>query len=258
MLELSPDRVHVYFAFQNEIKDGKLLDAYMGLLSGEERQQQQRFYFSRDRHRYLVTRALVRTMLSDYSAVRPEDWRFTPGAHGRPEITNPAPFDTPLSFNISHTRDMIMLGIAQRAIGVDVESVQIERSSLEIARRYFSSREVTDLNAVPQAEQYEHFFHYWTLKEAYIKARGMGLSLPLEQFSFYFPGARDIKISFDPELDDRPEHWRFWLFKPTADHVAAAGLEGPGELPEQLEIKKIVPLDSVAPFACRVLRQSTD
>ena len=256
MLELPPDRVHVYFVRQDEIKDRELLDAYGNLLSIEEKRQKQRFYFSRDSHRYLVTRALIRIVLSEYSSIKPRDWRFKPNPHGRPEIINREPFSIPLSFNISHTRDMIMLGIARRSIGVDVENTRISRSFLEIADRYFSPREVDDINSLPKYERYDRFFYYWTLKEAYIKARGMGLSLPLRQFSFYFPGREDIKIDFEPGLNDRSGRWHFWLLKPTTDHIAAVGLDCPEKLTHQLQIKKIVPMDSVAPFSCTILRKT--
>ena len=256
MLELPPFCIHLYFTFQNEINDRELLDSYQGLLSEEEQRQQQRFYFAKDQHRYLLTRVLTRTTLSKYSSIKPEDWKFTKNAYGRPEIENKDPFEPPLSFNISHTSDMIMLGVAQQTIGLDVENVQIDRASLEIAHRYFSSREVNDLNSLPANQRHEHFFYYWTLKEAYIKARGRGMSLPLRQFSFYFPEPRDIKITFDPRLNEKPEHWRFWLLKPTMNHVAAIGLKHIKELCYRLEIKKIVPLYSDMPFECTVFRQS--
>lgn len=147
-----------------------------------------------------------------------------------------------------------MIGIAQQSIGVDLENINTKRPTIEIADRYFSAREFEDLNSFPVNEQYERFFHYWTLKEAYIKAMGRGLSLPLSRFSFYFSGERDIKISFDPRLTDRPEHWRFWLLRAAKDHVAAVGLYNPEEINHDLEIREMTPLASDSSLPCEILR----
>lgn len=242
MLSIGSDEIHLWLAFDREIRDAGLLAAYHRLLNSEERQQEQRFHFARDRQQYLVTRALTRSVLSYYAPVAPQDWRFRKLEHGRPQIINPQAGD--LVFNLSHTAGLIVLGITRGGeLGVDTENI-IERSPpLEISRRYFSPRETGDLLALPQALQAERFFHYWTLKESYIKARSMGLALPLEQFSFLFPAENEIDIAFDPRLDDQPERWHFRLLRPTPEHLlAVCAAHAPASPPRRLSLRRIVPL----------------
>lgn len=222
MLSIDSDEIHLWLAFDREIRDPGLLAAYRRLLNPEERQQEQRFHFAKDRHQYLVTRALTRSVLSCYAPVAPRDWRFRKQEHGRPQIVDPQAEG--LVFNLSHTAGLIVLGITRDGeLGVDAENIAERNPPLEISQRYFSSRETSDLTALPREAQAERFFHYWTLKESYIKARSMGLSLPLEQFSFRFPGANGICLGFSDELsrDDLPENWHFWLLQPGPEYVLA-------------------------------------
>src|SRR5579872_2711510 len=185
MMRLENTEVRLWFVFCREIQDEALLARYRTLLSEVERQQERRFYFPQDRHRYLLTRALVRTVLSRYLPVLPQDWQFAADEHGRPHIVNSVPGVDDLSFNISHTREIVMLGVTKRsALGVDVEGANADTATVALADRYFSVAEAASLRALPQAAQSERFFDYWTLKESYIKARGLGLALPLQGFGF--------------------------------------------------------------------------
>lgn len=125
MLELTPCCVHLWMTFPNEIQDGSLLHAYQRLLTEEELYQQKRFYFAEYRHRYLVTRAMLRTLLSRYARTKPEDWRFTENPYGRPEILSKDDNEKSIVFNISHSKDLILCGIVrQQPLGVDVENIQ--------------------------------------------------------------------------------------------------------------------------------------
>lgn len=191
------------------------------LLSDAEREQQQRFYFADDRLRYLVTRAMVRTVLSRYAQVAPQAWTFDTNAYGRPGIG--AAHDVPpLSFNVSHSRGLIALAVSGgRALGVDVENVALRQPALEVADHFFSHSEVAALNQLPEALRHERFFEYWTLKESYIKARGMGLTLPLDQFSFHFPNERTLRLAIAPSLGDDAAHWQFWHCRPAPDYQLA-------------------------------------
>src|SRR5262249_34435137 len=155
--------------------------------------QRDRFHFPSGRRDYLVTRALVRLALSRYAAVPPERWRFTKGRYGRPEIAEP--LITPrLRFNVSHTVGMVACLITvERDVGVDVETTARAGRPLEIADRYFSPAESRTLRRLPGAEQRDRFFEYWTLKESFIKAMGVGISMGLKTFSFD-PDANPIRI----------------------------------------------------------------
>lgn len=257
MLETSPDNVDVWLVFPDEIGDVQLLDQYRQLLTDKERAQEKRFHFARDQHRYLVTRALVRTVLSRYARVKPEQWSFSSNAYGKPEIANACLADEKISFNVTHTHGLIVLGVASdKLLGVDAENTCVRRAPVEVARRYFSSDEVAALNARSAAERHDRFFEYWTLKEAYIKARTMGLSIPLDQFCFRFRPDSSLTISFHPFLNDCSSRWRFWQFRISFKYLMAICVENKGGALNHLNIKKIIPLSSEEIFACTLLRKS--
>jgi len=221
-LALREQDIDVWLAFYDDIADERRLSSLRMLLSDAEREQEKRFYFADDRQRYLVTRALVRTVLSRYAALAPADWMFLTNAYGRPEIANRADEAQGLCFNISHTRGLIALGVCrQRALGVDVENVVARQVSTGIADRFFSPSEVAELAGVAHERRQDRFFEYWTFKESYIKAKGMGLSIPLDQFSFHFPHERAVRMSVNPELGDDESRWSFWQFRPTPAHLLA-------------------------------------
>jgi len=234
-----PD-VHVWLTRPEDITDPALLDAYENLLSDSERERRQRFRFERDRHTYLVTRALARTVLSSHSDVAPKDWVFEIGDHGKPEI---APeFESRLRFNLSHTRGMVACAVTlDRDVGVDVETVDRRTETTKIADRFFSPSEVEDLFALPPEQQRERFFTYWALKESYIKARGLGLAIPLGSFSFHVRGDAPIGISFDASLGDDPTAWQFRHEWATEVHSLAVGVVRTGADME-ITIRETVPV----------------
>ncbi|HEX6101230.1 MAG TPA: 4'-phosphopantetheinyl transferase superfamily protein [Thermoanaerobaculia bacterium] len=257
MIALDSDDIHLWLSSYEEIADERLHAAYRELMSAEERVQEPRFYFARDRRRYLVTRALVRTVLSRYLPVRPADWKFVPNAYGRPSAANAEAQAAGLTFNISHTHSMIVLGITKnRELGVDVENIAAREVSIAVADRFFAPQEVRVLNAAPQHEQHYRFFEYWTFKESYIKARGMGLSLPLDKFSFQYPGEGAVEIAIDQELADDAERWQFWQFRPTPEYLVAVCAERRGDAP-RVRVRQTIPMLSEQPLEPQFLRTST-
>lgn len=218
---LDERRIDVWHLQPEDARDPALLSAYWALLSTEEKARSRRFVFERDRHRHVVTRVLVRAALSRYAPVEPACWNFRENDYGRPEIAGPVGAGR-LRFNVSHTTGFIVCGVGlERDFGLDVEDLRRSGPTFEIANRYFSPIEVEDLRRQPPGERATRFLEYWTLKEAYIKARGMGLSIPLEQFSFHIGQHGPIRISFDPQLDDDPGGWHFELLRPSRHHVLA-------------------------------------
>jgi len=194
------------------------LDSYQALLSADERERMARFVFDRDRRAFLVTRAHVRTMLSRYAAVAPADWRFVESVHGRPEIFDRPASAPDLRFNISHTDGLIACAVTiGREVGVDVEHIG-RHLTHDVAGRFFAPDEVTDLRRLPLEDQERVFFDYWTLKEAYIKARGFGLALPLADFAFKLNPPGPPAITFEPSLEDDPSTWQFMQDWPTPQH----------------------------------------
>jgi 4'-phosphopantetheinyl transferase len=256
-IPLPPAEIHLWLAFYDEITEEHLHSAYRELLSAAEKEQEQRFYFAKDRRRYLITRALVRTVLSRYLSIHPKEWIFSTNAYGRPDIANRQARDACLVFNISHTHSLIVLGVTKRrALGVDVENFRAREVSIDIADRYFAPQEVAVLTAAPPHQQQYRFFEYWTFKEAYIKARGMGLSLPLEKFSFFYPDDRAVQIAIQPELDDDSVRWQFWQFRPTSEYMVAICAERVGAQSARLIVRQAIPMLSEKQIAFEFLRVS--
>jgi 4'-phosphopantetheinyl transferase len=243
MLPLAKNAIHVWLAYYDELIDEGMYIAYRSLLSSDEAMQQLRFHFERDRRRYLVTRALVRTVLSRYEPVSPRDWVFSANAYGRPQIENRETINAGLTFNISHTDNLIVLGVTKgRELGVDVENVRARQISIDIADRFFSPPEVAALALVPPDQQQGRFFEYWTLKESYIKARGLGLAIPLDKFGFHYPRERSVKIVIDPGLEDDVERWQFWQFRPMPEYVVAVCAERVDTDPPIVVVRKVTPM----------------
>jgi 4'-phosphopantetheinyl transferase len=224
-IPLAKREIHLWLAHYDHVDDG-LRDACRSVMSAEELAQEPRFFFARDRLRYVVTRWLARTVLSRYLPVEPTAWHFSTNDFGRPAIDVQRHGDTGLTFNISHTHSLIVLGVAcERALGVDVENVVARKAALGVADRFFAPAEVAALFALPEPLQHDAFFEYWTFKESYIKARGMGLSLPLDRFGFRYPDASTVAIDIDPELEDCASRWQLWQFRPTPAYLVAVCAE---------------------------------
>ncbi len=246
LLKLSVGEVHLWLTFPNLIQEPDLLTTYNKLLTEEEQNKKQRFHFQKHQHQYLITRALIRSILSRYIALEPHTWQFKKNKYGRPEVITDI---LPLRFNLSHTDDLIICGVMlEKDIGVDVEGINRKNATKDIATRFFSTQEVIDLFSKPNSR---NFFDYWTLKESYIKARGMGLSLPLHKFTFYI--ADNIKISFNSDIHDDPNQWQFWLLEPTPQHRIAISVRSKMKL--NLSIKTTIPLISEQKFICPILKR---
>lgn len=183
-------------------------------LSPDERQRAARVISSEARRQFVLARALLRRALSYCASVPPTQWVFTPDAFGKPHVAEPA--GAHLSFNVSHTRGLAVCAVAQDGeVGVDVEHGSRTLDLPGLAGQLFSAREMERFESLePQAAR-DYFFAIWTLKEAYLKARGVGLSQPLGSVSFELAGADGAQCSDT----DRP--WHFVRSQPTRAHVLA-------------------------------------
>jgi 4'-phosphopantetheinyl transferase len=225
-MTISSHQIDIWFAYDEKIQDTHLLSQYFDILSDSERIQQKRFHFEKHRHQYLITRALVRSVLSHYdNSLKPNQWEFTKNKYGKPSVSNSAR-ENAVQFNLSHTDQLVVMAVTHhKEIGVDVEYLPRLGKPLEIANHFFSPNEVKQLLALPAEQQRNRFFDLWTLKEAYIKACGMGLSIPLDHFSFSFSDQKKIQIEFIPERNDQPELWQFWQIKPNDVHKVSMALK---------------------------------
>ncbi len=218
MTERLGNDLHVWLCQVDQVRGTRLLESCSLWLDDEETKRWKRFMFDRDRHLFLVAHALVRRVLSLYVDAAPAQWRYSVGEHGRPEIAVPEAVDG-LRFNLSHTPGLAAV-VVNRDIdcGVDVE-VRRDVDYLSVSKRVFSGAERSSMLALPESQQRARFLEYWTLKESYIKARGMGLALPLEQFAFSV--GTPITVDIDPVLEDDPDDWQFDLRCPTGQHQLA-------------------------------------
>ena len=244
---ISADEIHLWYVHNENIQDPYFISQYYTLLNDEEQLQQKRFYFEKHRHQYLLTRAMVRSVLSQYeNKISPEKWEFEKNAYGKPFISNSAS-TLPLHFNISHTDELIVMGVTlHQEIGVDVEYLPRVGKTLDIANSFFSPTEIKQLFDLPQEKQKNRFFDLWTLKEAYIKACGMGLSIPLDHFSYCFSEHGKISIEFKPERNDQPELWQFWQVHPNDTHKISVAIKGDKiNCPYSVSMRTIVPLSDI-------------
>jgi 4'-phosphopantetheinyl transferase len=243
-LPLPQNEVHIWVTDPGEVRDAELLGRYHALMNTDERRKHDRYRTGAHRHACLVTRALVRTTLSRYCPeIDPAAWEFVEVGNGRPELAR-GQVSLPLRFNLSGTGGLIACAVTlERAIGIDVERLEPHRNTSAIADRFFAPAEVRDLRAHPPNRQLERFYHYWTLKEAYIKARGLGLAIPLDRFGFDLPPGGPIRIRFDARLDDDPAAWHFVLARLMPQHVLALAVERRGPPDVRVRIRPVVPLE---------------
>jgi 4'-phosphopantetheinyl transferase len=171
---------------------------------------------------YLVAHVLVRTVLSRSARVAPHTWRFRNGKHGRPEIDG-TPDVHGLRFNLSHTRGLVGCAVRWGSdIGIDLEAIEGGRPvPVHIADRSFAPPETSALRAAPPTERARLFYAFWTLKEAYLKARGLGLAVPLDWVTFALHPGLPIVVHFHPGLGDVADAWEFRLIDPTPCHLLA-------------------------------------
>lgn len=196
------------------------------LLSADERQRADRFHFQRDREHFVAARGGLREILGRYTGAPPQSLRFSYDSYGKPSLSVEAGVAPP-RFNVSHSGGLALYAVTDgRDVGVDIERVREDFAGLDIAERFFSPDEVATLSALPIGERAAAFFDCWTRKEAYIKARGLGLSHPLHLFTVSLaPGhpAALLRTDDDPQEAAR---WSLVELFPGEGYRAALALEG--------------------------------
>ena len=223
-LNLTPAEVHIWQAALDLPPDR--VERLCGLLSPAERAKAERFHFERDRRRFIVAHGTLRLILGRYLAIGPERVLFRYGEHGKPFLADKAARNV-LQFNMSHAQELALYAFnLERAIGVDIEYLRPQTDVEALAIRFFSPRESAMLLALPAEQKLAAFFRGWTRKEAYLKAKGVGLSQPLDQFTVSFVGdqpARLLETHNDPEEADR---WSLQALNPAPCYAGAVAVEG--------------------------------
>ena len=215
---LAPLTIDVWYRATEALDDAETAQQLIDL-SAAELARHERFVFARDRRDFAAAHALLRRALSRYADVAPRAWEFVEEPGGKPGLAAIAGAPA-LSFNLSHTHGLVACAIAGGPrIGVDVESVErvVDDS---VAERFFSDEENRALRRCgTPLDQARRFFALWTLKEAYIKAIGQGLSHPLNTIVFEIQA--DGAVAFTPPARVAAESWQFALFAPTDRHCLA-------------------------------------
>ena len=222
-LTLPGDAVHIWRA-SLEVH-GEQLERLLATLSDDEQKRAARFHFKKDRDHFAAARGALRDILSRYLLIDPATIVFQYSDYGKPDLDHNV-IDSELRFNVSHSHGMALIAITNGLeVGVDIEFPREDLSDEQIARRFFSSKEVEALLALPKSLQNIAFFKCWTRKEAYIKGIGEGLSMPLDQFDVTMvPGepARLLQTRPDPNEATR---WTLFEILPGRGFIAALAIQ---------------------------------
>ncbi len=191
-------------------------------LCPEELERARRFHFSRHRTRYVIAHGALRGILSRYVQIAPSEVRFRHNAHGKPFLATGS-----IQFNLTHSHDLALVAVtSNRKIGVDVEWIRQDIEYEQIARRFFSPIEAERLNRCPESERPSAFFHCWTRKEAWIKAKGQGFSIPLDRFHVSVdPQLENIALTVDQD-EESDTQWMLCRLAPHDAYAATVAVEG--------------------------------
>ena len=221
-VKLQPGEVHVWFARLDRTPER--LIRMRTVLNVDETARADRFLMEVHRTRFIAGRAILRDMLAGYLDQRPEAIQFVYNEWGKPALA-PEFVTLDVRFNLSHSQGLAMYAfVLERDVGVDIEMIRAEVANERVAENYFSPREVQTLRALPREDQVEAFFNCWTRKEAYVKARGQGLSIDLKSFDVSLVPGEEAKIL---RGDDR-DIWSMVSFNPEHECVAALATQGSG------------------------------
>ena len=211
MLPPKDNHVHVWLMFHDKLPVPQQLSPST-LLSKQEQMRQQRFATPELRYRFQCRREMLRRSLTLYRPdIRESDWIFSQNEYGKPQIHN-TQSQNQLYFNLSHTSGLTVLAISKiEECGIDIENTTVRKpnSYLDIADRFFTEPESAQIKHGSAHEQIQRFFDFWTLKEAYIKAVGKGLSLGLDRFQFVIKPDTPIAIEFPAPAIDQANTWAF-------------------------------------------------
>lgn len=217
--------VEVWLARPESLPAEELTQICFPLLSEEEQQRSQRFHFEHDRTHYLAAHALLRLCLGQHLGCPPQQVSMAAGRNGKPELTGQLSAGQ-LTFNLSHTRGMVACVVTRgRSCGIDVEGIRVMTEMEGMARAVYSDAEIAWLGRLEDAIRTRAFFTLWTLKEAYIKATGLGMSAPLKQIALDPEALSVIDLSAPAQS---PDAWLFDHWHPGPGHALAVACDNTG------------------------------
>jgi 4'-phosphopantetheinyl transferase len=253
LIDLPEGDVHLWAAFPDEWAASSRIASARDILDDGEIARMERFRFPGHRHLFLVSHLLVRTALSRYADLPPDAWRFTNDENGKPRI-DPAAGPVSLSFSLAHTAGLAVVALARGIdVGTDCERIGRRMDAEGLSRRFFAREEVAALENLPPGRREERFPLYWTLKEAYVKALGLGLSHPLDSFAFRLTGKSPYRIDCSADDPQGPEKWRFALIEPRRSYVTAVCAASLWNKPFVLRCYRAFPSGESAPLSAAPL-----
>ena len=223
---LPRDEVHVWQSALD--RDAGAVLMLEGLLATEERERAGRFHFRKDRERYVVGRGLLRWLLGEYLRVEPVGVRLWYTSHGKPEVVGETS-ETAIKFNVAHSGSLILFAVTRgRDLGVDVEQLRPGVECRNLAARYFAPREAAELTALAPEIQERAFFAGWTRKEAYMKALGLGMAVPLDGFTVTLAPGRPAALVATDHDPAQLGRWELRELDPAPGYAGALAVEGTG------------------------------
>lgn len=230
VLDLESHQVDIWRARMDLPTDSlKVLEA---TLSADEIQRADRFSTQEDKNRFIAAHGCLRDILARYHHWEPGQLNFSTNDYGKPALSTD-PSGRSMDFNLSHSEDLALVAVTwERKVGIDLERFRQGISAQVIARQYFSSSEFAELLALPSEQREIGFFNCWTRKEAYIKAQGLGLSLPLESFDVSLnPNEPAILQATRPDPKEAAK-WTLLSLEVSPDYAAALAVEGTALFPQ--------------------------
>ncbi len=196
------------------------LPAFEQVLSEDEIEKASNFKFKKDRDSFIISRGILRELLGGYLAMSPIELKFEYTSYGKPYLPNQL-----LYFNVSHSGDMAAFAFTLNCeIGVDIERIKKDFDVLELARNFFSNNEIVSLERQPKEKLSRAFFRCWTRKESFIKAKGSGLSFPLNQFTVSFDKDHHATLLETNWDSSEKLNWSLFSFVPNEEYILAVAL----------------------------------
>jgi len=221
---LPDSEIHVWCASLNVSLQN--LSYYSSLLSQDEVARAGRFYFEKDRSHFMVARGILRSLLGSYLNIEPPEIEFVYGLHGKPHLKS-GETNKSLEFNLSHSKDLALYAFNwNHKIGIDIEYMIPMADMDDFAEKFFTPRETALINSLSGIRKEDAFFQTWTCKEAFLKANGFGLTVPINQVEISLEFKETITL---PSIGDDKElsgHWRLEILNPYPAYSAALAVDG--------------------------------
>jgi len=226
VLDLASHQVDIWRARLDLPADS--LQELEATLSADEIQRADRFHFQGDKDRFIAAHGCLRDILARYHHWEPGQLTFSANDYGKPALSTDLS-ERRMDFNLSHSEDLALVAVAwERKVGVDLERMRQGISAQVIARQYFSKSEVTELLGLPSEQWQVGFFNCWTRKEAYIKAQGLGFSLPLESFDVSLGPNEPVILRATRPDPQEAARWTLLSLEVSPSYAAALAVDGGG------------------------------